>query len=165
MAKDREIPKQFHIGETIGWSVNHRINSALPGYLMVSSKVDTNDLADLSADASASLGPVFAKLQHALKHVLNAERVYIGRYGHTPGYPIHFHIIPIYKWVEELSWRDDRYRLLQTFAEGPGETPTDGAEMTLFVWREFCERAEPPPIPGPTVTEAINMLRQSIELV
>ncbi|MBB3397131.1 hypothetical protein FHX09_002596 [Rhizobium sp. BK538] len=81
-----------------------------------------------------------------------------------PGYPIHFHVIPIYAWVEELFWSDDRYRLLETFADGPGETPTDGAEMTLFVWREFCERREPPPIKGPSVDEAINLLSRAIQL-
>jgi len=164
MAENRDIPQQFHIGETPGWSVNHRINSALPGYLMSSSKTFTNDLSDLPSETLCSLGQLFAKVQDALKRVLNAERVYIGRYGHTPGYPIHFHVIPIYAWVEELFWSDDRYRLLETFADGPGETPTDGAEMTLFVWREFCERREPPPIKGPSVDEAINLLRRAIQL-
>lgn len=164
MPEGLKIPQRFHIGETPDWSVTHRINSALPGYLMISSRMDTNDLSDLSADALGSLGLLFAKAQSALKHVLNAERIYIGRYGHTPGYPIHFHIIPIYKWVEELFWQDDRYRLLYTFTEGPGESATDGAELTLFVWREFCERVEPPLIKGPSVTEAINILRQAIQL-
>ncbi|AFL50965.1 diadenosine tetraphosphate (Ap4A) HIT family hydrolase [Sinorhizobium fredii] len=76
---------------------------------------------------------------------------------------IHFHVIPIYNWVEELFWSVARYRLLGTFAEGPGETATDGAEMTLFVWREFCERAEPPPIKGPSVSQAIDLLREEIQ--
>jgi len=26
--------------------------------------------------------------------------------------PIHFHVIPIYDWVEELFWKDARYRPL-----------------------------------------------------
>jgi len=142
--------------------VNHRMNSALPGYLMLSSKTDTNDLSDLSEDALAEFGPLLARVQSALKRKLNAQRVYIGRYGHTPGYPIHFHVIPIYDWVEELFWKDARYRLLQSFAEGPGETATDGAELTLFVWREFCERTEPPPISGPSVSEVIKLLREAM---
>ncbi|MGO6906813.1 HIT family protein, partial [Rhizobium ruizarguesonis] len=44
----------------------------------------------------------------------------------------------------------------------PGETATDGAELTLFVWREFCERAEPPPVKGPSVSEAIELLRETM---
>ncbi|THK36946.1 HIT family protein [Ensifer sp. MPMI2T] len=159
MGATRDIPQHFHIAETEGWLVNHRVNSALPGYLMISSKTFTNDLSELPSDNLAELGPLLAKAQDALKRLLHAERVYIGRYGHVPGYSIHFHVIPIYSWVEELFWSDARYRLLGTFAEGPGETATDGAEMTLFVWREFCERAEPPPIKGPSVSEAIDLLR------
>ncbi|MGO4352466.1 HIT family protein [Rhizobium sp. RAF36] len=163
MTSEHSIPPQYLIGQTPGWRVNHRINSALPGYVIISSIADTNSLADLPAEALASMGTVFAKVQHALSDVLGAERVYIGRYGHSPGYPIHFHAIPIYRWVEELFWKDDRYRMLERFSHGPGETPTDGAELTLFVWREFCERPDPPPVKGPSVTESISMLRQAIQ--
>ncbi|ARS67706.1 hypothetical protein CN204_28415 [Sinorhizobium meliloti] len=95
-----------------------------------------------------------------MKQKLHAQRVNIGRYGHSPGYPIHFHVIPIYDWVEELFWKNERYRLLGSFAEGPAETPTDGAELTFFVWREFCERAEPPAIKGPVVSEVVELLRK-----
>jgi diadenosine tetraphosphate (Ap4A) HIT family hydrolase len=157
-----EIPPQFHIAQTPGWLVNHRINSALPGYLMVSSRNFTNDLSDLSPEALAELGPLLAKAQKVLGSRLGAKRVYIGRYGHTPGLPVHFHIIPVYDWVEALFWRDERYRLLQTFAEGPGETPTDGAELTFFIWREFCERADPPANEGPSVAETIELLREAM---
>jgi len=163
MTSEHSIPPQYLIDQMPDWRVNHRINSALPGYVIISSIADTNSLADLPAEALASMGTVFAKVQHALSDVLGAERVYIGRYGHSPGYPIHFHAIPIYSWVEELFWKDDRYRMLERFAHGPGETPTDGAELTLFVWREFCERPDPPPVSGPSVAESISMLRQAIQ--
>lgn len=126
---------------------------------MISSKMDTNDLSNLSEAALKELGPLLAKAQDVLKRKLGAQRIYIGRYGHSAGYPIHFHVIPIYDWVEELLWKDSRYRVLQNFADGPGETPTDGAELTLFVWREFCERAEPPSVEGRSVHETIELLR------
>lgn len=156
------IPPAFHVVATEGWLVNHRVNSALPGYLMISSRADTNELFELPTGTLSALGPLLATAQKALKEELHAQRVYIGRYGHSPGYPIHFHVIPIYDWIEELFWKDDRYRLLETFAEGPGETPTDGAELTLFVWREFCERAEPPAIEGPSVWQAVELLRKAM---
>jgi diadenosine tetraphosphate (Ap4A) HIT family hydrolase len=163
MTANNRLPAgQFFIAQTNGWSVTHRINSALPGYLMIGSIKATNDLSDLSAVTLRSMGTVFATVQRALT-TLGAKRVYIGRYGHSLGYPIHFHAIPIYDWVEGLFWGDDRYRMLEQFADGPGETPTDGAELTLFVWREFCERAVPPPIKGPSVTETIAILRQTIQ--
>lgn len=154
-----EIPQHLHITETDGWLVNHRIDSALPGYLMISSKTDTNDLSDLPASALGELGPLLATAQGALKKTLHAHRVYIGRYGHMPGYPIHFHVMPIYHWVEALFWEDSRYRLLQNFADTTREASTDGAELTLFVWREFCERLDPPPAEGPTVPETVELLR------
>jgi hypothetical protein len=44
------------------------------------------------------------------------------------------------------------------------ETATDGAELTLFVWHEFCERAEPPPVKGPSVSEAIELLREAMQI-
>ncbi|WP_455873635.1 HIT family protein [Rhizobium yanglingense] len=157
-----DIPKQFHVVETENWLVNHRMNSALPGYLMISSKSFTNELSSLSAEALAELGPLMAKAQRGLQELLKAQRVYIGRYGHMPGYSIHFHVIPIYGWVETLFWQDARYRALESFAEVPDAKGTDGAELTLFVWREFCERAEPPAIQGFSVAEAIDILRRSM---
>ncbi|MNJ56826.1 hypothetical protein D3C77_523900 [compost metagenome] len=36
---------------------------------------------------------------------------------------------------------------------------TDGAELTLFVWREFCERPEPPAVQGQSVEQVITALR------
>lgn len=155
--------ERYHISEFSGWSVTHRSNSALPGYLMISATAATNELSDLPSEALTSLGSVMAAVQHALNG-LGAKRVYLGRYGHSPGYPIHFHAIPIYDWVEDLFWKDERYRLLNQFAHGPGETLTDGAELTLFVWREFCERPDPPPIEGPSVSATTAILRRTLQL-
>ncbi|WP_411966575.1 HIT family protein [Mesorhizobium sp. ES1-3] len=129
---------------------------------MVGSKTDTIDLSTLSAPALAELGPVLGGAQSALQSLLGAMRVYLGRYGHDSGWPIHFHVIPIYQWVEDLFWQDERYRILQAFGQSPPEPATDGAELTLFVWREFCEREDPPSILGPSVHEAIEMLRENI---
>lgn len=163
MGNATEIPAEYVIAQTSGWSINHRINSALPGYLMIASLQNTNDLSDLPADTLANMGRVFASVQSALMG-LGARRVYIARYGHSPGYPIHFHAIPIYDWVEELFWRDVRYRALGQFSDGHAETLTDGAELTFFVWREFCERADPPAIEGPSVSETIRILMDAIKL-
>jgi len=157
-----EIPQQFHVFETSGWLVNHRMDSALPGYLMISSKTFATDLSALSSEALHELGPLLAKVQKVLQQVLNARRVYLGRYGHSTGYSIHFHAIPICDWVESLFWKDARYRALEGFAEAQGEPAADGAELTLFVWREFCERRVPPPITGPSVFETIELLRDSM---
>ncbi|ULJ72021.1 hypothetical protein L2W42_19955 [Rhizobium gallicum] len=59
--------------------------------------------------------------------------------------------------VETLFWEDARYRLLEDLAEYPAKT-IDGAKLTLFVWREFCERAVPPAISS----AAIELLKAAL---
>jgi diadenosine tetraphosphate (Ap4A) HIT family hydrolase len=153
------IPPDFQIFQTDHWTIDHRINSALPGYLMLSTRIETEALHQLPQEALAELGGLLARLQYTLGICLNPKRLYMGRYGHSSGYPFHFHFIPIYNWVEDLFWSDKRYRALNDFSAANRETSTDGAELTLFIWREFCERRDPPPIQGPTVAKTIEMLR------
>jgi len=154
-----EIPSRFRVYETDFWLINHRLDSALPGYLMLGSKLPIGDLSEVPDNAPATVGPLLARTQKALRTKLYPIRIYIGRYGHSHGYSVHFHLIPIYDWVEKLFWCDERYRVLQQFAEKGRELTPDGAELTLFIWREFCERLNPPPIIGPSIDEAIVMLR------
>ncbi|NLS20251.1 HIT family protein [Rhizobium sp. P40RR-XXII] len=154
----------YLIAETGGWLVS-RTNSALPGYLIISAKYFATDLSELSTGPLRELGPLLALAQAELKQRLNARHVYTGRYGHLPGNTIHFHVIPIYDWVEELFRQDSRYRVLENFAEGEGERGTDGAELTLYVWREFYECSDPPPAIGPTVHQAIQLLREHMNSV
>lgn len=158
------IPEQYHIAHSSDWSVNQRIDSVLPGYLMIASTHETNDLSDFPESALSSMGVVLARVQQALTS-LGANRVYIGRYGHSPGYPFHFHAIPIYDWVEELFWSDVRYRMLEQLAGSSERYSTNGAEITLFVWREFCEGAYPAHSNGLSVGEAVEYLRQTIKLL
>jgi len=154
------ISPRFVVHESEHWLINHRMDSALPGYLMLSAKMMTNSLASLPAEALAELGVLQARIQQTIETRLQPKRLYIGRFGHDAGYSIHFHFIPIYHWVEALFWRDDRYRLLQTFGTIESDSPrTDGAELTLFVWREFCERRDPPSVQGPSVDRVIAALR------
>jgi diadenosine tetraphosphate (Ap4A) HIT family hydrolase len=156
-----EIPSRFIVHETPYWTINHRMDSALPGYLILSAKQMTNALAELPAEALAELGVLQARIQAFVEVHLQPKRFYIGRFGHDEGYSIHFHFIPIYSWVEAMFWKDDRYRALQTFGSVNSALPlTDGAELTLFVWREFCERPDPPPVQGPSVDQVVAVLRR-----
>ncbi|MCO7514219.1 HIT family protein [Pseudomonas guariconensis] len=155
-----DIPARFIIHESPYWVINQRIDSALPGYLMLSAKEMTNSLAALPTEALAELGILQASIQASIEAHLQPKRLYIGRFGHEAGHSIHFHFIPIYPWVEAMFWSDDRYRVLQAFGSLDSTVPqTDGAELTLFVWREFCERPDPPSIPGPSVDRVIAVLR------
>lgn len=110
-----EIAPHFILHETDHWIINHHLSSALPGYLMLSTKVQTTSLTQLSPDALAELGVLLARTQQIIEQQLLPKRLYIGRFGHEPGWPLHFHFIPVYQWVEDLFWDDARYRLLQNF--------------------------------------------------
>ncbi|WP_049276375.1 HIT family protein [Pseudomonas putida] len=155
-----DIPPNFIIYESRYWILNHRMDSALPGYLILSAKQMTNSLAALPIEAQAELGVLQARIQHAIEADLRPKRLYIGRFGHDAGYSIHFHFIPVYDWVEDLFWLDERYRLLQTFGSiNNALLQTDGAELMLFVWREFCERPVPPPVQVFSVDDVIAAMR------
>ena len=159
-----EIPAQFIIHETTHWIVNHHMSSALPGYLVLGSKAYVHSLGDLPYNALIELGSLLATVQTILQLRMNPRWLYISRFGHDPGYAIHFHFIPVYHWVEELFWNDARYRLLNTFgSKESAHNLTDGAELTLFVWREFGEDSHPTAIEGPSITEVIDDLREAFK--
>jgi diadenosine tetraphosphate (Ap4A) HIT family hydrolase len=119
----------------------------------------TNELAQMPASALTQLGTLLAQVQRGLEDILNPEHLYIGRYGHTAGQAFHFHLIPVCSWVKAGFFGDSRYRVLQEFSRGSPPGETDGAEMTLYVWREFCERPDPPAISGPSVDEVVARLK------
>lgn len=154
------IPHEFVVHETEHWVINHSFASALPGYLILGSKAPVDSLADLPIAALHEFGELLARSQSLVLQTLAPKRLYISRYGHSSGYPIHFHLIPVYDWVEEQFWADSRYRTLEAFANPEkAETGTDGAELTLFIWREFGERAQPPAIIGPSIAQVVTLLR------
>lgn len=145
--------------QTEDWSLYHRADSALPGYLILGARMPTNDLSLMSPRALAELGTLLAKAQKALEAILKPEHLYIGRYGHTVGHALHFHIIPVCAWVKQSFFRDPRYRVLKDLSKHSASNETDGAELTLYVWREFCENPDPPPTSGPSVDEVVERLK------
>ncbi len=155
------IPPELIIHQTRHWTLNQRIDSALPGYCMLGSRQLATAFHQLPEQALAEFGPLLARVEREMDTLLRPRRIYVGRYGHMPGLPVHFHLIPLYDWVEELFWEDTRYRTLQQFGVPTAEPLTDGAELTLFVWREFCERADPPAVRGMDRQQAIAGLRRA----
>lgn len=152
-----QIDPAFILHETEHWLLNHHLTSKLPGYLMLGAKAPIDSLAAMPEAALAELGGLLAKTQRVMEAQLQPKWLYISRYGHMPGLPLHFHFIPVYDWVEQAFWRDERYRVLQGFGSKE-QGLTDGAELTLFVWREFGESLTPPPVQGPTVEQVIQTL-------
>ena len=152
-----KIDPSFVVHETEHWLLNHHLLSALPGYLMLGAKAPVDSLAEMPDAALAELGGLLAKTQRVMEAQLKPKWLYISRFGHMPGFPLHFHFIPVYGWVEALFWQDERYRVLQNF--GTQQKATDGAELTLFIWREFGESPTPPVVQGASVREVIRCLR------
>jgi diadenosine tetraphosphate (Ap4A) HIT family hydrolase len=156
-------PDRFVIHETEHWWVNHRCDTSYPGYLMIGAKDPNGEsLSDLSEAAQAQLGPLLARSGQLLQECLGAVRVYDGRYGHQSGQTVHYHVIPVYEWTIAAYWQDERYRsLAQFYGDGGATAPTDfdGADMTLFIWRTFCERGmKPPRIDAPSAETVAELL-------
>lgn len=156
------IPESMVIKKTRFWVLNHRVNSALPGYLIMSSLITAQQLHDLPEASLIEMSKLMAETEKALQDILSPNHVYIGRYGHTPDLAIHFHFIPVCPWVIDLFWQDQRYRTLQQFGTDSPQTATDGAELTLFIWREFCERKDPPHHYGPARDEVTALLKSRL---
>jgi diadenosine tetraphosphate (Ap4A) HIT family hydrolase len=151
--------------ETEHWRANQRVDSKLPGYLVVEPKAGGDSLPALSAEALAELGPLLARLEAALTKVLSPRRVYVCRWGHAPGFPVHFHLIPLTDGVVGAFAQDERYRVLESFYAEPEDDdpePWDGPDYCLYIAREFGEAATPPEIDGPTVQEAVRALRERL---
>ncbi|MDU9402364.1 HIT family protein [Pseudomonas sp. zfem004] len=157
------IPGEYIVHESEHWIVNHHLTSRLPGYLMLGSRAPVDSLADLPDQALADMGRLMARLQRAMEQALAPKWLYIGRFGHVPGCPLHFHFIPVHDWVEALFWADERYRALQQFGSlEHALSKTDGAELTLFVWREFGESPTPPEVLGRGIPEVIAAVREQL---
>lgn len=155
-----QIDPAFILHETQHWRLNHHLASKLPGYLMLGAKAPIDSLADMPDAALAELGGLLAKTQRVMETQLKPKWLYISRYGHMPGFPLHFHFIPVYDWVEDAFWQDERYRVLQHFgSQDLAQTLTDGAELTLFVWREFGESLTPPAVQEDSFDLVIARLR------
>jgi hypothetical protein len=69
---------------------------------------------------------------------------------------------PNCRWVRQSFFSDPRYRVLKDFqhsAEADAVEETDGAELTLYICREFCENPVPPQVSGPSIHEVVERLR------
>jgi diadenosine tetraphosphate (Ap4A) HIT family hydrolase len=148
-------PIEMIVHETPHWRVNQRVGCPVPGYLMVGAKSpDAVELSDLVAAAQREIGSILAQATRILRADLGAERVYVGRYGHDGGHTVHFHVIPVYPWIVSAFHADPRYE---------NEPNPNGADLTLFIWREYCNSLSPPPCPAQSVADAIGAIRRGFQ--
>lgn len=150
-----EPPEHLVVARTEGWIVGQRVDSCLPGYLMIAARTPTVQLAEMPDAALAELGHVAAKAQAAVEAILAPAFVYVARFGHDPGFQFHFHIIPVCDWLMERYLADPKYAPVHDLRQAAGWDGANGAEITLYVWRDYCRNPSPPPIPGPSVDDVI----------
>ena len=145
------------------WTLNHNIDARIPGYLMLSPNRSVSDFSDLSNAELSSMGHLISIATTAIKTTLSPENIFISRYGVTSGFSLHFHIIPVHEWVKRLFSQDIRYQTLKDFKGSKFVDFPDGADWTLFIWREFVESENPPPCEGPSVADTISLLREAVK--
>ena len=148
------IPEHLIIHRTEHWTINHRVDTEMPGYLMIGasdSKVER--FQDISEEAAAELGTLIVRATKYVEEELQPKRIFCSRYGYDAGHSVHFHVIPIYSWLEEEFIKDPEYSKLFC----------DGSSLTLFLWREYIEAENKRPIFGPGVEEVIDRLKRRFE--
>jgi len=151
---------EFVVYETEHWRVNQRVDSTLPGYLIVGAKEPKAvDLAQLSEDALSEMGTVLGRVTGALQRLFQPEHLHICRFGHDSDHTVHFHVIPIYNWVNVAYRRAAREG--GTYVQYPDFT--DGASLTLFVTEEFGRGRVPCEIVEPSIPAVIDALRQELD--
>ncbi len=142
------------IYESTNWLLKHRADSKLPGYLiLVSKSAEADSFGSVPQEALQELGPIQAKAVDCLEKKLGAKLAYVCRWGHLPGNPPHFHIIPLYPWVEEAYAAHPEY----------GHADPDGPMLSQFITIEFIEADDPPEIHGPSVAEVMAVLRTAFK--
>ena len=161
-------PTEMVVMESDYWRINQRVDARLPGYLMVAPKDSSvTKFSQLGAEASIEMGVLLQKTARALEDLLHPTHLYVGRYGPSAGHSLHFHVIPVYDWVAEAFRDDPRYRRLREF-DTPGVLNSgqlsgfDGAEMTLFIWREYAEGSRTLPPQCPEMATVLALLRKAL---
>ncbi len=141
------------IFETDYWLIKHRADSKLPGYLiLVAKEKNAISLSDLSDNALHELGFLQAQATRSLETRFGAKLVYICRWGHQPGNSPHFHIVPLYDWIEKAYVTDPLWL----------ESNPDGPVYFSFITRAFIEYEVPPVIEGASIEEVISVLRDEL---
>lgn len=150
------IPQHLIVHQTKYWTINHRVDTEMPGYLMIgASDSEVRRFKDISEEASIELGALIIRSTKYVEEELQPKRIFCSRYGYDDGHSVHFHIIPIYSWLEEEFLNDVEYSKLFC----------DGSTLTLFLWREYIEAENKRPIFGPSVDEAVSKIKGRFESV
>lgn len=84
------------IYENIYWVVDHSVSPALlPGYLIIKPKRHCEQLADLTLEETATLGPTLRNTCQAILQALQPAKVYVWSFGDHVKH-VNIHVVPRY---------------------------------------------------------------------
>lgn len=147
--KKIKVAPDLMVFEDQYWSVNQRLDTNYPGYLIVSAKERSEHISDLSREALMLLGPKLAELEKLLFEKLKPKKVIVTKLGFTAGIDCHFHVIPVYKWVWSEIRKHPKYLNKQP----------DGADFVQFITREYCQFDQSLPIEAESKKLALFKLK------
>jgi diadenosine tetraphosphate (Ap4A) HIT family hydrolase len=88
-------PLWDNIYQTEHWDVAHSYNTALPGWLVLISRIHHKAIADLSEAEAVELGPLIRRVSLALQAVTGCEKTYVVQFAEAAGHGhVHFHVVP-----------------------------------------------------------------------
>ncbi len=121
------------------WQININLRYGVPGYLFVTSTSGTSDsFSALPPAAFPELGRFLGLACGAVEAVLQPEKVLTGKSGMVPDFPLHFHVLPLYRWITDAFQAAPAYHALQALNPEGYPVAPDAAELIAFVWREYC---------------------------
>ncbi|WP_416675845.1 HIT family protein [Egbenema bharatensis] len=84
------------------WLADHCIGAMGIGSIVVKTKAHRENLWELTAEESTTLGPTFRLISEAIVHALGAERVYVTLWVDQSPYHVHFVLQP--RYPEPAEW-------------------------------------------------------------
>jgi diadenosine tetraphosphate (Ap4A) HIT family hydrolase len=127
-----EIPEDHILYQSKSWVVNHRVDVVYPGYLILTGNRNAKSLNEYKKENLNNLGIILAFCEKMLASEIGVK---ICRYGFTKGIPFHFHIVPIYNWLEQKIKHHQKYK--DIFNDVDEEL--DGADYMFFISREYYQ--------------------------
>ena len=99
----------------------------LPGYVILDSKAEVDDLAALAPDAAADLMHCLREAERIVRALVTPERVYTLRFGEVQP-RIHFHVVPRTPRVAEAYT-----------AKIDDPAPHNGARLVDWLWEHHAD--------------------------
>ena len=131
------------------------MDTLYPGYLMISARQPVERLHQLTSKPLNRLGTILMTAEQAISHLFKPDKIMINRHGFTEGHPYHFHLIPIYHWTYDEIYKHPEYLT-------PGLRKVDepdGANFSLFIYREYCEKQRPLPAEAFNFDESMSLVK------